>query len=129
MAKPSALKKTAVKAGRKVVRPQLALFEEAPLRTGTKGRIPTSVPGKPGKPTPASAKSKVAPLKAVPKPGGKPPAAETPKLPPTAADSAPTASPKETRRATAESLAQKQREISVSEFFVKNRHLLGFDNA
>ncbi len=29
---------------------------------------------------------------------------------------------------TAESLAQRQREISVSEFFVKNRHLLGFDN-
>jgi len=36
--------------------------------------------------------------------------------------------PKELRRATAESLAQKQREISVSEFFSKNRHLLGFDN-
>jgi DNA topoisomerase-6 subunit B len=33
-----------------------------------------------------------------------------------------------TPRVTAESLAQKQREISVSEFFVKNRHLLGFDN-
>lgn len=32
------------------------------------------------------------------------------------------------RRVTAESLASKQREISVSEFFVKNRHLLGFDN-
>jgi DNA topoisomerase VI subunit B len=30
---------------------------------------------------------------------------------------------------TAESLAKKQREISVSEFFAKNRHLLGFDNA
>lgn len=29
---------------------------------------------------------------------------------------------------TAEELALKQREISVSEFFVKNRHLLGFDN-
>ncbi len=29
---------------------------------------------------------------------------------------------------TAESMAQKQREISVSEFFLKNRHLLGFDN-
>jgi len=29
---------------------------------------------------------------------------------------------------TAETLAQKQREISVSEFFLKNRHLLGFDN-
>jgi DNA topoisomerase-6 subunit B len=32
------------------------------------------------------------------------------------------------RRATAESMAERQREISVSEFFVKNRHLLGFDN-
>ncbi len=31
-------------------------------------------------------------------------------------------------RETAESLAGKQREISVSEFFAKNRHLLGFDN-
>jgi len=30
--------------------------------------------------------------------------------------------------ATAETLAAKQREISVSEFFAKNRHLLGFDN-
>ena len=36
--------------------------------------------------------------------------------------------PRPARRATAESMAQKQREISVSEFFVKNRHLLGFDN-
>ena len=32
------------------------------------------------------------------------------------------------RRATAESLAAQQRDISVSEFFAKNRHLLGFDN-
>ncbi len=31
-------------------------------------------------------------------------------------------------RATAQALAAKQREISVSEFFAKNRHLLGFDN-
>ena len=30
--------------------------------------------------------------------------------------------------ATAESLGKLQREISVSEFFLKNRHLLGFDN-
>jgi DNA topoisomerase-6 subunit B len=29
---------------------------------------------------------------------------------------------------TAQTLAAKQREISVSEFFTKNRHLLGFDN-
>ncbi len=40
----------------------------------------------------------------------------------------PSTAPLPARRATAESLAQKQREISVSEFFVKNRHLLGFDN-
>jgi DNA topoisomerase-6 subunit B len=32
------------------------------------------------------------------------------------------------RRATAEAMAAKQRDISVSEFFTKNRHLLGFDN-
>ena len=32
------------------------------------------------------------------------------------------------RRATAQSMAQAQRDISVSEFFAKNRHLLGFDN-
>ncbi len=32
------------------------------------------------------------------------------------------------RRASAETLAAKQRDISVSEFFAKNRHLLGFDN-
>jgi DNA topoisomerase-6 subunit B len=31
-------------------------------------------------------------------------------------------------RATAESMARQQREISVSEFFTKNRHLLGFDS-
>ena len=33
-----------------------------------------------------------------------------------------------TKAATAESMAAKQRDISVSEFFAKNRHLLGFDN-
>ena len=32
------------------------------------------------------------------------------------------------RRATAESMAAGQRDISVSEFFSKNRHLLGFDS-
>ena len=45
-----------------------------------------------------------------------------------AATPARAAAPKPAPRATAESLAQKQREISVSEFFAKNRHLLGFDN-
>ncbi len=33
-----------------------------------------------------------------------------------------------TRRLTAHDLAKGQREISISEFFTKNRHLLGFDN-
>ncbi len=33
-----------------------------------------------------------------------------------------------TKYATAESMAKAQRSISVSEFFAKNRHLLGFDN-
>lgn len=46
--------------------------------------------------------------------------------------SAPSQAPQETtsspRRKSAEALAQKQRDISVSEFFAKNRHLLGFDN-
>ena len=36
--------------------------------------------------------------------------------------------PDKTGAATAESMAAKQRDISISEFFAKNRHLLGFDN-
>ncbi len=32
------------------------------------------------------------------------------------------------RHSTAEDMARRQREISVAEFFTKNRHLLGFDN-
>jgi DNA topoisomerase-6 subunit B len=38
------------------------------------------------------------------------------------------ATPAGAPRATATELATKQRDISVSEFFAKNRHLLGFDN-
>src|SRR4051812_19224260 len=38
------------------------------------------------------------------------------------------APPEPARRATAEQMASKQREISISEFFTKNRHLLGFDS-
>jgi DNA topoisomerase VI subunit B len=41
---------------------------------------------------------------------------------------APVTTKKNAPRATAESMAAKQRDISVSEFFAKNRHLLGFDN-
>src|SRR5262250_2066121 len=36
--------------------------------------------------------------------------------------------PKARSRATAHDMAKQQRDISVSEFFAKNRHLLGFDN-
>jgi DNA topoisomerase VI subunit B len=36
--------------------------------------------------------------------------------------------PRVLRTETAESMAKRQRQISVSEFFTKNRHLLGFDN-
>ena len=36
--------------------------------------------------------------------------------------------PQTKSKATAETMAAKQRDISVSEFFAKNRHLLGFDN-
>ncbi len=39
-----------------------------------------------------------------------------------------TASKPARKRATAKSMAAQQREISVSEFFTKNRHLLGFDS-
>ena len=56
------------------------------------------------------------------------PSAE-PKAPPTDPEIAPAQRPSaRAPRVTAESLASKQREISVSEFFAKNRHLLGFDN-
>ena len=36
---------------------------------------------------------------------------------------------KSRKGATAEEMSARQKEVSVSEFFVKNRHLLGFDNA
>jgi DNA topoisomerase-6 subunit B len=101
LARPSALKKSAVRPGREAVHPQLALFGEARLKA-----VPT--------------------LEAKPR-AQKPPADEVETLSPAEEDSAPPPPP-QARRATAESLAQKQREISVSEFFVKNRHLLGFDN-
>ncbi len=48
---------------------------------------------------------------------------------PSEADSGnPPPAPKTKRRATAQTLAAGQRDISVSEFFAKNRHLLGFDS-
>ncbi len=43
-------------------------------------------------------------------------------------DQAQAAAEKAKTRQTAETMAARQREISISEFFSKNRHLLGFDN-
>jgi len=66
----------------------------------------------------------------VPAKGARRPAAAAPRVEPEPAVALP--EPKEEkaprRRATAEQMATKQREISISEFFTKNRHLLGFDN-
>ena len=63
---------------------------------------------------------------------GEPAAADAPvsspaASPPAGAAAARAAAPAR-RRETAESLGRRQREISVAEFFQKNRHLLGFDN-
>jgi DNA topoisomerase-6 subunit B len=65
-------------------------------------------------------------LAAVPLKPTKEPAAEAPASPP--AEVAELPRPKLVRRATAEQMATRQREISISEFFTKNRHLLGFDS-
>ena len=43
-------------------------------------------------------------------------------------DAAPKPKKRQAETKTAEEMATKQREISVAEFFAKNRHLLGFDN-
>ncbi len=53
-----------------------------------------------------------------------------PQLPPAADTKVPRAAARKRKGsyATAESMAKAQRSISVSEFFAKNRHLLGFDN-
>ena len=107
MAKAVAGKKEAPEArGRRAERPQLALFDRAATASE-----PAAAPS----PAPATRTT-----------AGPQPAAPPAKTGPVAVPAArPSAAP---RRVTAESLAKGQREISVSEFFVKNRHLLGFDN-
>ncbi|MBN1826529.1 MAG: DNA topoisomerase VI subunit B [Candidatus Eisenbacteria bacterium] len=62
-------------------------------------------------------------VEAVPSPA----AAKTP-APPAAPVSPPKRALRSRGRRTAQNAPGKQREISVSEFFAKNRHLLGFDN-
>ena len=92
----------------KAGRPQLDLFAE-----GSPAAVPKAVAG--------AAAALAEPSAARPAAVALEPEAETTPAPePSEAHPA--------QRVTAESLAQRQREISVSEFFVKNRHLLGFDN-
>jgi DNA topoisomerase-6 subunit B len=101
-------RKQAEAKGRKASRPQMSLFDEG----GSKGS------------------------KAAARSVEEPPPDEEPAPEPPRPDPAPTVAtlatlaeaPPKAPRATAESMAQKQREISVAEFFTKNRHLLGFDN-
>jgi DNA topoisomerase VI subunit B len=110
----AATKKAAAK--RKVKGPakaerQLSLLEVAPAKA----------PARPAKAVPAKgrAKAKAAATVAAPEAEIE---LELPIEAPAAAERAPK------RRATAEQMAKGQREISISEFFTKNRHLLGFDN-
>jgi DNA topoisomerase VI subunit B len=106
-------------------RPQMDLFVEtaAAAKAGTAKRA--MPPPKPGPPPAAPRKPAATPAAAI---DGRV-EATAPAAAPEALALTPTEpARKPTQRVTAESLAQKQREISVSEFFVKNRHLLGFDN-
>jgi DNA topoisomerase-6 subunit B len=67
----------------------------------------------------------------VPPAAGTSPAKAAADAPPAPAEKSPDRRPrkkKPARREDAQSMAARQREISVSEFFTKNRHLLGFDN-
>jgi len=68
-------------------------------------------------PTAAGLPAEAAPIEAAPAEAIEPAAAGPPARPAIAR-----------RRETAESIGKRQRDISVAEFFQKNRHLLGFDN-
>lgn len=100
----------------------LLFSESQALRNATpKPPPPPPAPHKPGEPPEPR-----------PRPAVPPPVVEereTPLIPPdeeTRSGGPPPRKP--AQRATAEAMAGRQREISVSEFFAKNRHLLGFDN-
>ncbi len=76
----------------------------------------------------AKPKGESAPVQAeLPETAGKTDADE-PEPSPRAKDSGPKEPKDPERRASADEMASRQREISVAEFFTKNRHLLGFDS-
>jgi DNA topoisomerase-6 subunit B len=102
----------------------VAKKKSATARTPRAASVKSSKPAKAGKPARASTKPKSSGDESLE-------AEESDALPApsTSGDAAAAnghAAP--TRRATAQTMAAKQRDISVSEFFAKNRHLLGFDN-
>jgi DNA topoisomerase-6 subunit B len=81
-----------------------------------------SVAGAASSPGPPASPAATAPA---PEPAGP---AESPGPGEQAAEAGGSAAPPPRRRVSAEALATRQRDISVAEFFTKNRHLLGFDN-
>jgi DNA topoisomerase-6 subunit B len=99
---------------------------------GDQEKFAFSAPGAAPK-TPQRAASRGRPSRrpAAPRKGGRRgSSARAPKPKKTKAPGTPAAPARKDRapRPTAADLAKKQRDISVSEFFAKNRHLLGFDN-
>jgi DNA topoisomerase-6 subunit B len=120
-------------AGRKVVAAKAGKAKAKPA--GRSGQLelvavePTPRKGARPPPPPVRGRGKAAP--AIPPPPTAVPVAPvaSEEAPPAASPDAPAAKLPPRRRATAEQMAAKQREISISEFFTKNRHLLGFDNA
>ena len=115
---------------------QVALdFSASPSPTRTSSKAPNAAKGsstngakKKGKKSSGTAKkgtgtaAKKPVAKAAPKPK------KTPKAPAKKASAPSPAKRKPAGRRNAQEMAKRQREISVSEFFAKNRHLLGFDN-
>ena len=94
--------------GKAMARPALRQLELVPAEKAARKTARKAGPARPAAPAP-----KAVPLPPPgPQPGEEPGPARVPAK----------------RRATAEQMAQQQREISISEFFTKNRHLLGFDN-
>ena len=109
MAKSAPKKKTTSKTAAKKKAPAKGENQLDLLGGGAKPAAKSAAKAKKAAPAPAPAPKEGKPAKA-------PRAAKGKKVAP------------EGRRSTAETMAGKQREISVSEFFTKNRHLLGFDN-
>ncbi len=94
--------------------------ENPPPKTGSYDTLPLFERDE--EKAPAPAKSAVLPVTVEKSPASKPSAApEEGKIP----QRTPTV---KSVHQTAKTMAQRQREISVSEFFAKNRHLLGFDS-